>query len=286
MARERTMQMSILNMKIHPHTPELYVKMFQDIFARKYVGKIRGADSGMIGSFRDDLYDKQGIYYGYIYKFLNIDPNEKWLNLTDFETIDPQETGELPVPPNLKPNLKQIGYIFYPAKHRILFDSTSISPNSMLSLFNRLFNTPEIENEFGRVDMNVEATQEAIEKIIKIPKLTRLNINFTRPNNDDMDGLEGAVRARIENQNIKRFRQESSTNDEEGMLPDEETVALMNVARSNGSVYAIGYDGEEKKEYSTKDHPIKERIKYDPELASETNTMVSFGIDLIKKFFK
>ncbi|WP_321495594.1 DUF4747 family protein [uncultured Desulfobacter sp.] len=286
MAKERTMQMSILNIKIHPHTPKLYVKMFKGVFTRKHVGKIRGSDSGMIGSFRDDLYNKHQIYYGYIYKFLNIDPNEKWLNLTDFKTIDPQETGELPVPHNLKPNLRQIGYIFYPAKHRVLFNSTSFSPNSMLSLFNGLFNTPEIEKEFGQVDLNIEATQEAITKIIQIPKLTKLSINFTRPNNDDMEGLEGAVRARIENQNIKRFRQESSTNDEEGMLPDEETIALMNVARSNGSVYAIGYDGEEKKEYSTKDHPIKERIKYDPELATETNTMVGFGIDLIKKFFK
>lgn len=263
----------------------MYTQMFKKVFENRTVGKIRGNDRGMIGSLREDYFEDEGILFGYIYKFLNINPDEKWLNLQNFETIDPQETGELPVPDTLKPNLKQIGYVFYPKKHRILFNCTSISPNSILKLFSRLFETPDIRKKFGRVDINIEATSEVIKKIISIPRITKLAIKFTRPNNDDITGLEGAIRKRIENQNIKNFQQNALTNDEEGIKPDDETEALMNVARSNGQVVATGYDGDQRVEYSTEDHPIKESIKYDPDLESETQTMVGFGLDLIKKFF-
>lgn len=59
----------------------------------------------------------------------------------------------------------------------------------------------------------------------------------------------------------------------------------MNVARTNGKIIASGYDGEEKIEHSTVEHPVKERIKYDPEIETETDTMVGFVLDLIDKYF-
>lgn len=36
--------------------------------------------------------------------------------------------------------------------------------------------------------MSVESTMEAIERIIKIPYLKKLEITFTRPNDDDFSG--------------------------------------------------------------------------------------------------
>lgn len=285
MAQHRTMQLSILNIKIHPHTPDLYHQMFKTAFSHRLVSKIRGVDSGMIGSFREDQFEEKGVLFGYIFKFLNINPHEKWLNLSNFETIDPLETGELPVPETLKPNLRQIGYVFYPERHRLLFDSTLITPGSALNFFKRLFGDQSIVSQFGPVDINIEATHEAIARILSIPQIKKLVIKFTRPNNDDTAGLEGAIQARIEGQNIKRFQQEASTDDAEGIVPDEETKALMNIARSNGSVFAMGYDGDEKIEHSTIDHPIKERMLYYPDLENKTQTMINFSISLIKKFF-
>ena len=60
----------------------------------------------------------------------------------------------------------------------------------------------------------------------------------------------------------------------------------MEVARSNGKVYAEGYDGETKVVHSTDKHPIKDRTKFDPDIELRTTSMIEFSMDLLKKYFK
>jgi Domain of unknown function (DUF4747) len=287
MARKQTIQLSIINIKTHPHTTEGYYKLFKKAFANKKISKIRGADYGMFGSMRDDSYSTDKLIYGTLYKFLSIDRNGKYLDLDSFKTVDPSETGEtFPVPENLKPNLKELGYVFYPYKHRLFFDSMKIAPNTILLLIREIFKEKSIVQEFGTVDCNLEATTEAIQKIIAIPTITKLTIDFTRPNHDDLDGLEDRIAQRIDDQNIRKFHQNMTTTDKDGIKPDEETKGWMEIARANGKVSAEGYDGESRVVHSTDQHPIKERIKFDPDVELRSTSMIGFSMDLMKKYFK
>lgn len=283
MAHQKLMQISLINLKIHPHAPNLYANMLQTVYSKKIVRQIRGADNGMIGSFYKDMYEAHGILYGSFYKFLDINPKGKWLDINGFKKIDPEDTGKLPVPENLKPNLKEIGYVFYPGKHRLAFESKDISPNSILSLCRNLFSEKSIMEEFGQVDISLEATDQVIKQILSIPRITNLSINFTRPNNDDTTGHRDAIQKRIEAQNLRSLKQTLTTTDKEGILPDEETKALMEIARSNGHVTATGYAGKKKIEYSTTRHPIKKRMKYDPEIQTQTSAMIELSNNLIEK---
>lgn len=288
MAKPKTIQFSILNIKIHPHSPDLYYQLLKKTFRSKIIRKIRGSDYGMVGSFRENYFDDNKLIVGDIYKFLSIDPTQKYLDIDSFKPIDPSESGEdFPIPENLKPNLKQIGYVFSVERHRLFFESSETAPNTVLKLMKNLFSAPEIVDTFGEVDCHVEATDEAIQKILSIPSLLKLQLSFTRPNPDDLpDTIKGRISTRLEKQKIRKFKQEFSTKDKDGMSLDEETTAWMEIAKSNGNVRAVGYDGEEKIDYSTTKHPVKERIKYDPDIETKLDSMVGLSLELLKKRFK
>ena len=58
---------------------------------------------------------------------------------------------------------------------------------------------------------------------------------------------------------------------DEGIEPDKDTRAFMNVALDNGYILAEGYDEDTKIVKKTTDHPVKIPVWYDP--AIETSQM-------------
>jgi len=146
-----------------------------------------------------------------------------------------------------------------------------------------LFSEKDIKKKYGRVDLTAEATHEVIKKIISIPRITKLNIKFNRPNDDDFGAVEERVLGRFKKQNIMNFNQISTTRDEEGIKPDDETKALMNIAKSNGMVRAEGYDQGKKIIHSTQEHPIIRTTKYNPDLELKMDAMIVSSLKMLKK---
>lgn len=72
----------------------------------------------------------------------------------------------------------------------------------------------------------------------------------------------------------------------EGLEPDEETKAFMNVARSNGEVRAVGYNEERRVEISTTEHPRIETRFYDPKTAEALTALIDFSKLLMSEFNK
>ena len=272
MARMRVLKVGVLNIKTQPHSPEKYTNLFMKTHSISIPGKIRGSDWGMIGTLRETKKSRNNEYkivFGTIYRFLNIDPRGDWLDLKKRKPINAEEEGSVPlVPDYLKPNLKQIFYMFYPEHHRLFFERKAITPKGMRSLLLGLFAVDEVYQEFGKVDIEIESTKEAIKKILSIPRITKLAIDFSFPNPDDLSEATQKVLKRFKKQNIRRHKQVSTTTHDDGIQPDDETKSLMDVARSNGKVTATGYDGDMKIIRSTVDHPYVSQAEYDPE--SET----------------
>jgi len=124
MAREKSIQIGVINITTHPHSANNYKEMFKMVFTKKITSKIRGDEWGMIGSLRVEAEEVEEILFGNFYKFLNIDSKGKWLDMSDLKPIDPSENGDLiPVPEHIKPNLKEISYVFHPGRHRLFFES-------------------------------------------------------------------------------------------------------------------------------------------------------------------
>ena len=229
--------------------------------------------------------NKKKVVHGTIYKFLNIDPSAPWLDLNERKTKKyDEESGEiLPVAAHMKPNCMEFGYIFYPEEHRFFFECNKMSPGSMRNLLSALFSNTKIAKEFGEVDIDIESTKEAINRILSIPKMTRLEIIFRRQNDDLLEGAREKVAKRLERQGIRRLNQVATTTDDEGIKPDEETKALMDLARSNGKVIGIGYDGEQKMVRSTEYHPLKDSEMYSPGFDNRLDVMARISTAMISR---
>jgi hypothetical protein len=285
MPRLKTLKVAALNITTQPHSPENYINLFKESYKLKATGKIRGSDWGIIGS----LYEEKGhnnvpILRGMVYRFLNIDPKAPWLDLESNTPIDEEQLEIRPiVPDHLKPNLKMISYVFYPKFHRFFFSRRHISPGDMMKLMNDLFKDDTIATKYGQVDVSVESTSEAIERILAIPRLTRLHIMFNRPNDDDLGGLAASLLQKIDNMNIRKLEQTATSTHEAGIKPDDETQALMKLALSNGRIEAKGYDAEQKVEISTDLHPFIEQTLYNPEIQTEHSALLETSEFMLRK---
>lgn len=270
MARKRIMRIGGVNIKTHPHSEDNYKKLFIDAFSSGRGMKIRGSTWGMIGSLQEDVDDGKVILYGTIYKFLNIDPKEPWLNT---ETKEPvmDENGQIvqPVSENLKPHLKEIYYVFYPKGHRMFFESDILSPSMAKQLMDALLGQEKIRKKYGYVDIEIETSSEIIEKILAIPILSKLEIRISKPNPGDVldEDDEAKVFKRFEKVKARKLNEQWTGEKKDGLDPDEDIKTLMRVASSNGQVNAEGYGGDDQKvTESTQDHPRIFKDKYDPDV--------------------
>jgi hypothetical protein len=279
----RKLVVSALNIKIHPHTPELYIDLFNSLFTSVKSVKIRGADYGTPGWISEVVPGRplDGLQ-GEFYKFLSIDPRDPWFDERSREVIEiDDDEDELPVPEHLKPNLHKVRFVFYPKKHRLFFDSQKFSPNNARKLLVALCSFTEITDKYGHVDVEVESSREAIERILEIPAKTKLEIRISLPNPDDTSDDEQRVLDRLLSQNARTIEESYTGVKEEGLIPNEDTKTLMRVAQSNGYVKATGYDGDKRIERSTLDHPLVEPEFYNPETTSRMQTLITFSQQLM-----
>ncbi len=274
MGQEKIMKMGIINIKTHPNSLETYRCLMNDAFRLGKLVKIRGDDWGTT-HFLNETAD--GEMYGEIYRFLQIDPKAEWLDLRKREPVLDADGNPIPqVADELKPNTRRILVVFEPNSHRLFFDVKGITPNLMKQYLEKMLNDRTLRRTYGEVYVEVEASQEAIERIIKIPTLTRLEIVISRPNDDIYDQAQRFL-DKMENRGTRKFQQIETSTRSEGITPDEDTMGLMEVAKSNGMVYAVGYDGSERIEESTIPHPLIIPARYDEERTTLLRTMINEG---------
>ena len=266
MARPRRIDVAALNIKMHPHSHDRYIQLIQIAYQYGIVGKIRGDDFGMLGSLKEEKWDGARYIHGYLYKFLNINPEDPWLDFEKRQPILSEKGDPIPqVPEHLKPNLRTVRYVFDPRYHRLFFEAHILSPGSARRLFSGIFADRKILKKYGPIDVELETSQEALERILKIPKLMTLEIIVTRPNQDDISGEERRILERLEKQRARKLEEKLSSVKSDTLRPDEETRGHMKAALSNGRVTGRGYDQQDQRVVeSTESHPMIERALYDP----------------------
>ncbi|TAL16446.1 DUF4747 family protein [bacterium] len=287
MARKKILRIGALNIKTQPHSEQRYLDLFMMMFNKTKKGiKIRGSDWGMIGTLQTMNRNGNDFYIGRVYKFLNIDPDKAWLN-TDTRKPEKDENGAIvkPVADNLKPNLRESYYAFFPKQHRMIYEINEMSPGMMLKLMTALFNRKSIVGRFGNVDIEMETSIEAIDIILQIPTLRKIEIGITKPNPGDVldEDDEAEVFRRFDRIKARKLQENWSGQKGESLLPDEEMKKLMRVASSNGLIMATGYGrNDEKVVESTQDHPRTMTDEYDPNI----QTTFSFFQDMASRFLR
>ena len=135
---------------------------------------------------------------GEVLCYTKIDSNGNWLNLSNFEILDDDEKKrEIRLPKDLMPDTLAIQYVFYPKTHLLFFEvyhrRSKMSPQTMGKFLIGLFSSNSIQEQFGEVNVTVIPSHESLDQILRMPRITRLNISIRRPNADDQEELEKYV---------------------------------------------------------------------------------------------
>ncbi|AYR22308.1 DUF4747 family protein [Herbaspirillum rubrisubalbicans] len=282
MSRHRSLSISRINIVTHPHAPAAYLRLMQRAFHSGKSVAIRGTEHLMIGEmwYLDGAKPQAGVR-GQLYRFTHIDRKAPWFNVEKNDVASDDELAQINIPENLRPNCEMFDFVFYPKGHAFYLESKngsrSLSPGLAAKLLKVLFTDASIVSEFGEVEVNVFSDKEQLNKILKIPQLRRLVIEVTRPNADELGKAQEKVFRRLQNLNARKMKVEVLAESKESIVVDEDLQLVAKVAAAgNGKVIGKGYsrDGQQIEE-STVDKPWTEAIRYDPNLQTSAEALVT-----------
>jgi hypothetical protein len=137
-----------------------------------------------------------------------------------------------------------------------------------------------IIQEFGVVEVDMIASKNVVDEIIRSPSLRELVITIKRTNQDDVgrDWIE-KIHEDLEGQKLRREERKLYAEPGETIDPNEETSALARYASENGRVDAKLVQGRGSRPVSTEDYPETESEEFPP----ETGALVAFG-NAVRRF--
>ncbi|GHB30310.1 hypothetical protein GCM10009038_31350 [Salinicola rhizosphaerae] len=204
-------------------------------------------------------------YEGELISFVDINPDDPWLNLSSGKTAGEDELRKLKIPDHLKPGMRRFHFVFFPKTHRLVFESKNtkgetLGPSSAQRAFERLLNTEDLNLLFGPIDVIVEPEKNALDEIFKIEKLKSVTIFITRPNGDDTGDAEREIMRRLEKMNAQSTTEVYNARKGESLKLDEEAKSYAEIGSHNGYVQARGKNSANEPVFeSTEQYPMKER---------------------------
>lgn len=281
MGRERLLKIGGVNIRVHTkHAPTEYVELWK-AFHRLRKPKTRGSTATMIGDVRRLNDSTDSPFYGYIYRFVDIDPDDPWFDIEEHKKADDVDVAQVKIPKKLKPNLQEFPYVFDVTKHRLFFKSGGhdggLSPGIVTAMMQNLAASERIVQRFGEVDITTLTRKGTIERLLAWPQIRRINVVLERPNPSDFDD-EKSYYDRLKRRSLKR--EEHTYVKEKGaasITPDAEMKRIFNIAADNGVYTQTGVDAAgDVKTASSKNYPMQEITSYDPDFSTETDAFTAF----------
>lgn len=273
MARELKMVVGALNVRLHPHSPELYDEFLKALYDLKQPVKLRGDRHGMITLLnRRDL--DQGIIRGIIRTFTKIDFAGQWFDEVALEAAAPELLQQINIPKHAHPNSAAFRFSFNVINHTLAFEHYSagkyLVAKAAHKLFQTLADTNAIISRFGSVSISLIQDKSTLDRIFNLSRIKRLTFVLDRPNPDIWsDDLEGQLDAHLGAVHAQRL-EVTYTAPSGGSLTETPSLRrLGNSALNNGEVDASGYEGKSHVAISTLNNPRFDQTTYDSEDESE-----------------
>lgn len=260
----RTLVLSVINLTLpEPHGPKRYVEAMRKAYAQQRVVKIRGDFAGMIGSLRADENDPT-ILHGEFYKFMDLQAERGWFDLRERRPAEPDDLAAIQIPDHLRPHFQFLPFVFYGGCHRLVMVSRDgddvITPKQAARVLQGALRAAGEQPK-----LTVEPQREVLDEILAMPRLRKLTLQIVPPNPDGLAEAERKLLQEMRNQNAQRLQIELDTRDADGLRPDERTQTLARIAQSNGKVVAKGGEHGQTHTVSTADHPLEDKVAYDPD---------------------
>lgn len=281
MPRLTSFEVSVLNITLQPHSPELYVNLFDTAFSsipaisKKYYGK-----EYISVKISDKIYSSDGknvhAIFGYIQKYTIIDSNSWYDKYTDSKA----EEGEEPDYDmnRFSPYFTSYEFVFLPRGHRMFIltklKNDTLSIARVANALESIFNIRSLIDKFNKVIVNVEHDEASIDKLLSMSILQKIFIKVSLDNDDDISDIKQKVIDRMRKQSIHTISQNLTGEKNKTINPDEETIALMELSLSNGYSIVNGERNGQKVVEKTSFYPHVIRQKYNSNLESMKEELV------------
>jgi len=203
----------------------------------------------MLGSLRD-LADAvaNNLFAGEIYRFVKIDPNEPWFDMMTKAEATPDQVQQINIPPHLLAHMQTIPFIFYPQEHELWFVAkdrkTTLAIHAAEKFFQRMLEQTAIAHQMPDVAVTALPDREALDEVLRVPGLHKLELHFKRPNPDGAEDYEARFEQRLAAMNVKSMQETLSAGAGQTLLPDAQLQAEAAVASRNGNVVGVGRGDE------------------------------------------
>jgi len=276
----RTIRVGAINITTHPHSPQGYLDLLNAIYKVRQPVKIQGKHHAHFGRMTPLSSDPLDGVTGEFHKYFNLDVDGKWFNVEDLKAANERDVAKINIPDNLKPDFEGFRYVFFPKSHRLFFEvqayrTSQLSPRHVEKLLTTLFSLPSIVETFGEVDVVIEPEAEKLEEILAMHRLRRLEIQVTRPNQDELSKAEKEVFRRLDEEFAVRETTILHAQPGKSLKPNNDTRTVARVAASNGKVIGEGTNENNRAvKESTQDHPWIEARQYHPSVENEFDVFV------------
>lgn len=259
----RTLVLSVINLTLpEPHGPQRYIVAMRKAFAQRQVVKIRGDLAGMIGSLRADEHDET-ILHGEFYKFMDLQAERGWFDLRQRRPAEPEDLAAIQIPDHLRPHFQFLPFVFHARCHRLVMicrdGEDAITPKQAARVLQGALKAAGEQPQ-----VTVEPQREVLDEILAMPRLRKLTLEIVPPNPDGLAEAERQLMEEMRSQNAQRLQIELDARNAGGLRPDERTQTLARIAQSNGKVVAKGGERGQTRTVSTADHPLEDKVTYDP----------------------
>jgi hypothetical protein len=259
MAADAKILIGALNIAANPHPAGIYRRLF-DLVADREI-PLHGSDWAKI-TLAKAIEDRPTLWVGNVLVWAHIDKDGKWLNKKRNAEATAADKDKIVLPPDIEPNFRSFNYAFDEKKHWLVVEfrnelGQTFGPSRAEKFFTRLFGEKIIGKEGVEVAVTVIPTEDALERIFRIPKLRWLRIHNTRPNAEDLTDEADALYARLKEMGAKSQDLELvKAAKVKALKPDSQIMALGAAAAVDGFVEGKGKNEAGGNVFeSTKQHP-------------------------------
>jgi len=271
MARRKTIVVGALNLRLHPHSADLYKTFIIALHERHFAPRLRGDTHAAITNI--DEQSSPDVLTGSLARFSKIDQDSDWF---DMESFEPLPEGSAPnINPNLYPNYKPFFFYFHIPTHTFVYEKYgshgSFGHNSVYQFFDRIGQNPAFRRDFNVLEVDHVKSHATLNRLLDFQTLKRLEIEISRPNPDYMspEDVQQITQRMVEENSRKDYRKIEAMPGQ-SLEPDEQTLIQAEVAVDNGKVVSFGKNENGTSESrSSEDYPREEKNKYDPSEVGE-----------------
>lgn len=240
MADQTVLEYCMLNVAASPHPEGVYFRIFE-----RAAGKQVNYWGDSLATISRPERVREGFFRGRIVAWTPIDKDSPAVLTDVLQEVDFNDLN-IEIPDNVGFNGRAFLYVFRESDHTLFVEMKNdlgkrLAPQPARKIFTRLFEDASPDQPL--VEVTVIPEEDALRRILAIPKLKRLRIHLVRPNADDAD--VSRIMGRLEAQKAKA--QDTiliAAPGTDGIEPDSETRTEAEVAEFNGFVEGSGQEDD------------------------------------------